>query len=130
MKTLDDERLRRGARRGRFSQAFRGTKRSVRGESNFFVYLFSTAAVLVAAMALDASLVEWAVLLLCVTVVLGAEMFNTALQRLAQGSTNSRPHLSEACDISQAAVLVVTIGAGVVALLILAARWNALLDTY
>jgi diacylglycerol kinase len=127
VKTLDHERLRGRLRNGRFRRAFRGTKRSVRGDSNFFVYLFSTAMVVIAAAALEARLVEWALLLLCITMVLGAEMFHTAIQRLVETHDVRGALPRDACDVSQAAVLVITVGAAIVGALILASRLRILL---
>src|SRR4051794_5543843 len=68
----------------KFRDAFRGTKRGFRGESNFFVHLFIAAGVLAAAAALRTTLVEACLLVICVAGVLGAEMFNTAIERLAK----------------------------------------------
>jgi diacylglycerol kinase len=111
----------------RLVRAFRGAKCGVRGESVFFVYFFSTALVLAAATALEASLLEWAVLLLCITAVLWAEMFNTALQRLNQALRQPGSKV-EALDVGHAAVLVTLIGAGSVIALILFARLRTFLS--
>src|SRR4051812_36839110 len=54
----------------KFRDAFRGTKRGFRGESNFFVHLFIAAGVLAAAAALRTTLVESCLLVVCVAGVL------------------------------------------------------------
>jgi diacylglycerol kinase len=114
--------------RGRFMQAYRGTKRSVRGESSFFVHFFSAAALCIAAAALGASLLDWAILLLCITGVIAAEMFHAATIRLCgllpPGESGAA---REVADISQAAVMVVSLGAAIVCLLLLAHRLGVVL---
>ncbi|MHB1037617.1 MAG: diacylglycerol kinase [Pirellulales bacterium] len=99
----------------KFGDAFRGAKRGVRGQSSFFVHFFAAAAVVAAAVALEASLLEWCVLLLCIAIVLTAEMFNSALESLAKAiSREPDRQLGEALDIASAAVLVASLGAAAV----------------
>ena len=70
---------------------------------------------LAAAAALRLERLEWYVLLLCITVVLVAEMFNSALESLARAVTTGHdPHIGDALDIAAAAVLVAAIGAAIV----------------
>ena len=79
-----------------FARAFRGTKLGVRGESSFFVHFFMGAAVVAAALALQATMVEWCLLLLCIALVLTAEMLNSGLERLAKAiDENHNPQLRE-----------------------------------
>ncbi|HEY4312625.1 MAG TPA: diacylglycerol kinase [Pirellulales bacterium] len=103
----------------KFRCAFRGVKLGVRGESSFFVHFFMAAAVLAAALALQATLVEWCLLLLCVAAVLTAEMINSALERLALAiDQRPNPHIRDALDIGSGAVLVASIGAAIVGIVI------------
>ena len=96
----------------KFRHAFRGLKQGVRGQSSFFVHFFVAAAVIVAAFVLKCQLAEWYALLLCITLVLAAEMFNSALESLAKSLRRDYdPHLADALDIGSAAVLVASIGA-------------------
>ena len=116
--------------RGRLIQAYRGTKRCVRGESSFFVHFFSAAAVCIAAAALDAGLLDWAILLLCITGVIAAEMFHAAtllLCGLLRPSQNRAAR--EVLDISQAAVMVVNLGAAVVSVMLLVFRLRTVLGS-
>ena len=99
----------------KFRCAFRGAKLGVRGESSFFVHFFAAAAVAAAALALGATLVEWCILLGCIAAVLTAEMFNSALERLAKAvDERPNPHIRDALDIGSGAVLVASIGAAVI----------------
>ena len=110
------------ARKGwwdKFGNAFRGLRVGVQGHSSFFVHFFSTALVVATALAMGMTLVEWAILLVCVTAVLTAEMFNSALESLARAiDKSSNPHLRDALDVASAAVLVCAAGAAVVGALI------------
>ncbi len=107
----------------KFRDAFRGIKAGVRGQSSFFVHFFMTAAVLAAAFMLQLQFVEWCLLLICVTVVLTAEMFNSALESMAKAVTGeSDPHLGASLDVAAGAVLMAALGASVVGLLIFARR--------
>jgi diacylglycerol kinase len=112
----------------KFRDAFRGLKAGVRGQSTFVVHFFAAAAVIVAAAALRVDLREWCLLLLCITVVLVAEMFNSALESMAKAiNRQSDPHLGNSLDIAAAAVLAASIGASIVGAIIFANRLGILL---
>ena len=112
----------------KFSDAFRGVKAGVRGQSSFFVHFFIAAVVVAAGAVLRVSLIEWCLLLLCIAGVLTAEMFNSALESMAKAITGeSDPHLGNSLDIGSAAVLLASLGAAVVGTLIFANRLGMLL---
>ncbi len=103
----------------KFRDAFRGMKQGIRGQSSFFVHFFVAAAVVMTAAILGMELTEWCLLLLCITIVLTAEMFNSALESLAKAVTHRRdPHVGRALNIGSAAVLIAAIGASVVGTII------------
>jgi diacylglycerol kinase len=103
----------------KFRHAFRGAKRGIRGQSSFFIHIFCAMVVVAGAVALDVSLVEWCLFAVCITMVLAAEMFNTALERLAKAiSREHHPDIGTALDISSAAVLLTAIGAAVVGVIL------------
>jgi diacylglycerol kinase len=113
----------------KFRDAFRGLKAGVRERSTYFVHFFATAAVIVAAAVLRVDRYEWCLLLLCITGVLVAEMFNSALEAMAKAVTSeSHPHLRDSLDIGAAAVLVASIGAAIVGTLIFGHRLGILLN--
>ena len=60
----------------KFRDALRGLKFGVRGHSSFCVHFFVAALVIVGAFALGCDASDWAVLLLCIGLVLTAELFN------------------------------------------------------
>jgi diacylglycerol kinase len=113
----------------KFRDAFRGIKEGVRGQSSFFVHFFMTAAVIVAAVVLQVDLYEWCILLTCVTIVLTAEMFNSALESMAKAITGETdPHLGNSLDIGSGAVLVASIGASIVGGIIFINRLGLMLQ--
>lgn len=112
----------------KFRDAFRGVKVGIRGQSSFRWHFFAAAAVVAAAVALRVSRSEWCLLLLCITVVLVAEMFNSALESMAKAITGeSDPHLGNSLDIGSAAVLLASLGASLVGAVIFLRRLAVLL---
>jgi diacylglycerol kinase len=105
----------------RFGDAFRGVKVAVRAEVCFYVHLFATIVVLLLGMCVGLSAIEWCLVVLCLTIVLAAEAFNTAIERLAKAVTRaSNPHVRDALDVASAAVLITAAGAVVVGAILLA----------
>jgi diacylglycerol kinase len=104
----------------KFGNAARGIKVAVRGESSFFVHLFATTVVVLAAIALDISLTSWCLLTICIANVLVAEMFNTAIERLARVFTEERnSQIRDVLDVCAGGVLLTSIGAGIVGAILL-----------
>lgn len=116
----EDERLLPRTWGRKFRCAFRGVKRGFRGECSFFVHGFMTVAVVMAALALGADRYEWYALLLCITLVLTAEMLNSSVERLARAvGEEFHPQLRDALDIAGGAVLTASFGAAIVGALVL-----------
>lgn len=103
----------------KFACALRGIAVGMRGQSSFYVHLPAAALVLLAGMWLDVSRLEWLLLVLCVTAVLAAELFNSALEHLSRAVTRQEhPEVRDALDIASGAVLLTAIGAAVVGVLV------------
>jgi diacylglycerol kinase len=114
--------------RAKFACAFVGLRRAIRTQVSFLVHILAAAVVVVIATLLKCTLTEWGLLLLCITGVLTAEVFNTALERLAKAiTTNYDPNIGDALDIASAAVLLAAIGSGIVGLAIFINRLALLL---
>jgi diacylglycerol kinase len=114
--------------REKFRDALIGLKLGVRGQSSFFVHVFSAATVIVVATILSVSLIEWCLLLLCIAGVLTAEMLNSAMESMAKAITDQHdPHLGIALDVGSAAVLLASAGAAVVGTIIFANRLGTLI---
>jgi diacylglycerol kinase len=113
----------------KFRDAFRGLWLAVRTERSFAVHLPMAAAVVIAAGVLRVSLVEWCILGLCITIVLAAETFNTAIERLARAKgAEQDPEIGAALDMASGAVLAAAIGAAIVGGAIFVYRLGLWLD--
>jgi len=109
--------------RCKFGDAFRGVARVARSESSFHVHLAALFAVVVVGLSLGVSRLEWCVLALCVTGVLVAEAFNTAIEQLAKAiDRRDNVHLRDALDIAAGAVALASGGALTVGVLVLGYR--------
>lgn len=101
--------------RAKFRDAFRGLWRAFRSERSFVVHLPMAAAVAIAAVVLRVSLTEACLLGLCVTIVLAAEVFNTALEQLARAvDRQPNENLAAALNTASGAVLMTALGAAAV----------------
>ncbi|HNQ34718.1 MAG TPA: diacylglycerol kinase [bacterium] len=91
-----------------FDHAFRGLLFCARRERNFQIHLIIAGAVLVGSLFLNLSLLEFYVLILVITMVLVAEMVNTAFEKLADlvAPEQSR-RVRDLKNIGAACVLVV-----------------------
>src|SRR5438270_8316689 len=99
----------------KFRDAFQGLWLAVRSERSFSVHVPAAVAALIAGAMLRVSLPEACVLGLCVTVVVVAEVFNTALEYLAREITkDERPGLAAALNMSSGGVLLASIGAAAI----------------
>jgi len=93
----------------RLSFSLQGLRTAWNGESSFRTHVIVAALVLASGIILRPSPVWWALLALAVGVVIGAELFNTALELLAD---HVRPEFHEEIkaikDVAAAAVLIAT----------------------
>ena len=107
----------------KFKFAFVGIALAARGQSSFIVHILMAIAVIVAAAILQVSICEWAILLLCITIVFTAEAFNSALERLAKAITDKEDeNIASGLDIASGAVLIAAIGAAIVGAIVLGNR--------
>ena len=112
----------------KFKNAFRGLRVGARGQSSFFAHFVMTVLVFVAAVVLRVNLLEWCVLLLCVGLVMSAELFNSAFESLARAVTRDfDDDVRDALDIASGAVLVAAIFASVVGATIFVFRLGILM---
>lgn len=99
----------------------------MRGQSSFRVHLVMATAVVLLAAVLRVGLIEWCLLILCIAAVLAAELFNSALERLAREvDRNHNPAVGAALDIASGAVLTAALGSATVGCLIFGRRVGVL----
>lgn len=107
----------------KFRHAFRGLREGGRGQNSFLVHIPVACFVLAAAVQFQVSTLEWCILVVCITIVVSAELFNTAIESLAKAITDEYdPNIRDALDIASAAVLIMAVGAAVVGALIIGLR--------
>lgn len=96
---------------------------------SFFVHFFFTALVIAAGIVLRVSRLEWCLLILCIGLVLTAEMLNTALEWMVRAMTDQyKSELHDALDMGSGGVLLASITAVLVGLVIFVHRLGVLLD--
>ncbi len=99
----------------KFANAFRGVKQGVLGQSSFLVHVPMALATLALAYWLQCNRIEYLVLVLCITIVLAAELMNSSIERLAKAITlEHNEQVGAALDIASASVLVASVGAAIV----------------
>lgn len=109
-----------GRWRRKIADSLRGIGVAVYAETSFWVHAPVACGVAALSVWLDLSAWRWAAIVLCITIVLAAEMFNSAIERLAREITQEvAPHVRDALDMASGAVLVVSLGAAIVGLLVL-----------
>lgn len=110
------------------SYAYRGIVFAMRSQRNFRIHLVVGAIVLCAAPALKLHRLEIALLVLTVTGVIAAELFNSAVE-LVLNLLQSRDHpvVRAAKDIAAGSTLAAVLGSVVVGLLIFGPRLCALM---
>ncbi|QQG37670.1 MAG: diacylglycerol kinase family protein [Candidatus Kaiserbacteria bacterium] len=98
-----------------FRYSMRGLAIAWREEFNFRVHAAATALVLFLSWFLGISAIEFLFVLGAVTLVLAAELFNTALEELCDKfGTDPDPHIAKIKDLAAAAVSVAALGAFVI----------------
>ena len=90
-----------------FGYAWQGMKACVGKEQNLSFHLLVTLAVVVAGCCFGITRMEWVAVVLCIGLVVGAELMNTAIERLVDlVSPQRHPLAGQVKDIAAAAVLV------------------------
>lgn len=99
----------------KFATAIRGLKLGIRGHSSFSVHFFFAALVLAGGIILRCSLEQWCLLLLCIGMVLTAELLNSAVETLFRGLDEDTKKRTWPClDVAAGAVLMASLVAVVV----------------
>ncbi len=102
-----------------FGFAIKGITTLIRTQPNAVLHLLAAAIVIGMASFFDVERWEWIILIACITLVLAAEAFNTAIEFLTDlASPNLHPLAAKAKDTAAAAVLLCAIGALVIGLLV------------
>ena len=107
------------ARLRSFRYAFAGMRLLFGEEHNARIHATITVLVVVAGIVLRVSPVEWGVLVICIGMVLAAEAFNSAIERVANYLTTERDdRIRDIKDLAAGAVLLCAIAAAIVGLIV------------
>jgi diacylglycerol kinase (ATP) len=102
-----------------FRHAFRGLATAFRTQPNLRLHLLAAALATGLGFYLKISPAEWIALTFAIALVLAAELFNTALEFLADRiTTDHDPLIGKAKDLSAAAVLLLALSAALTGALI------------
>lgn len=102
-----------------FGYAYSGLSEMVKSEQNVRLHLLVTICVIIAGFLLKITLIEWCLVLICISLVWVVEAFNTAIERLTDHIFKERHQTARMVkDISAGAVLVCAIIAAVCGVII------------
>ncbi|MFM2097027.1 MAG: Undecaprenol kinase [Planctomycetota bacterium] len=112
----------------KFRDAFRGVGDNVWQEASFRIHIPCALMVVVAAAVMRMTVIQWAVLLICITHVLTAEIFNTAMESFGRAIDHRfNAELKRGLDAASGAVLVSALGASAIGCLLFVHRGGQLL---
>jgi len=112
-----------------FKYAFKGIILNFKEEANFRFHLFVALQVIAAAFYLHLDTVEFAIVCICIGLVLSAEAINTAIENLTDLVSPEKHELAEKTkDSAAAAVLIISIAAAIVGLIIFVPKLIALFN--
>lgn len=113
----------------KFGAAFRGLWYGIVGQSSFAVHFAMALAVILVGLLLQVTETEWCILILSITVVLTAELFNSALEWLAPAITKEYDrYIETALNVASAAVLLASLGSAVIGFIIFGHHFLEWLD--
>jgi diacylglycerol kinase len=113
----------------RLGFALRGVFTAFRLDQSFVEHLASAVPVIAAGIVLRVNLLEWCLLALCITAVVAAEMFNTAIEQLAKAvHPEQSPLIGASLDVAAGGVLIASLGAAVVGCAIFGFRLGVLMQ--
>lgn len=109
----------------RLGFALSGWKEGYWGESSLRTQVAAAVAAIVATAWVGPSLVWWALIVISISLVLAAELFNTALERMIDGlHPGQAEFVRQAKDCAAGAVLVFSFSSVVIFGLMLASAWG------
>jgi len=112
----------------RLGFALRGVFTAFRLDQSFVEHLASAVPVIAAGVVLRVNLLEWCLLALCITAVVAAEMFNTAIEQLAKAvHPEQSPLVGASLDVAAGGVLIASLGAAIVGCAIFGFRLGVLM---
>ncbi len=98
-----------------FVYAFKGIRSFLRREHNAWIHCTAIVLVSIAGIDFGITRTEWCIVIGCFALVLSAEAFNTAIERLVDlVSPERHPLASDVKDVAAGAVLICAIGVAII----------------
>jgi diacylglycerol kinase (ATP) len=102
-----------------FRFAFAGIASFVRSEHNAWIHLAAATGAVLLGWIMKISAGEWIAIILCMAMVIAAEIFNTAIEKIMDHLNPAQhPAVKTIKDLAAAAVLITALAAFVIALII------------
>ncbi|WP_411343207.1 diacylglycerol kinase family protein [Paenibacillus sp. WLX1005] len=102
-----------------FYTAYEGVVATFRTERNFRIHVLATLVIVAAGWFFDVSQVDWILLILAISLVLGTELLNTAVEATVNlFSPDIHPLAKKAKDAAAGAVLISSLAAAVIGLIV------------
>ncbi len=102
-----------------FRHAWNGFRWFLSTEQNGRIHLIITALVIALGVYTQLTLMEWSLVILCIGLVISGELFNTALEKVCDFvSPEYHATIGKIKDMAAAAVLILSISAGLIGLAI------------
>ena len=102
-----------------FGYAWKGIRCCVGKEQNLSFHLIVTVLTIIAGFLLDITRTDWMIVILCIGVVIAAELFNTAIEKLVDLVSPERyPIAGQVKAIAAGAVLVCAATAAIIGLVV------------
>ena len=106
-----------------FGYAIQGIATAM-SEQNFRFHVLSAIIVIIAGFLTGLSVTEWIIIVLVIALVIGAEMFNTAIERVVDLVSPDYHELAkQAKDIAASSVFVFAVCSVIIGLLIFLPKW-------
>ena len=102
-----------------FGYAFKGIASLIKKEHNAWIHCTAIVVVTLAGFYFDITPTEWCIVVICFSLVLAAEGFNTAIERLVDlVSPDYHPIAGDVKDVAAGAVLICAIAAAIVGMIV------------
>ena len=102
-----------------FGYAFKGIASLIKKEHNAWIHCLAIVVVTLAGLYFSITKTEWCIVILCFGLVLAAEGFNTAIERLVDlVSPDYHPIAGDVKDVAAGAVLICAIAAAIVGMIV------------
>lgn len=102
-----------------FNYAFKGIWQAIKKEANFRIHIMAAIFVVLLGLFFQISTFEWLVIILTIGCVMGAELFNSAIENMIDIShPEKNKKAGQVKDLAAGAVLVTAITAAIIGLII------------